>query len=144
MFSHFCERWFSRGASLLHLAAMCLVLCGATCAQTLGAPSSNGNVLTIDRVDPPNWWAGMPKPMLLVRGEGLRGAKFSLSDRGLKVEKVVASENGHWAQLWLSASPSAPETVTLTAKAGGEKAETRYTFEKLRPAMGLQGSRRAT
>jgi len=104
MFSHFCERWFSRGARLLPLATTCLVLCGATGAQTLGALSSNGDVLRITKVDPPNWWAGMPKPMLLVRGEGLNGAKFSLSDRGLRVEKVVASENGHWAQVWLAAS----------------------------------------
>ncbi len=76
----------------------------------------------------------MPKPMLLVRGEGLREAKFSLSDRVLKIEKVVPSENGHWAQLWLSASPAAPETVKLTAKAGRETVETRYTFAAQRPA----------
>ncbi|HSY34236.1 MAG TPA: alpha-amylase family glycosyl hydrolase [Acidobacteriaceae bacterium] len=113
---------------------MCLVLCGATCAQAVGAPSSNGDVLTIIKVDPPNWWAAMPKPMLLVHGEGLDGAKFSLSDGALKIEKVVPSENGHWAQLWLAASPIAAETVTLTAKAGGEKAETRYTFAARRPA----------
>ena len=134
MFSRFSERWFLRGVGLLPLATICLVLCGATCAQTLGAPSSSGNVLTIIKVDPPNWWAAMPKPMLLVRGEGLRGAKFSLSDSSLQIEKVVASQNGHWAQLWLSASPSKAETMTLTAKAGGEKAEARYAFEKRRPA----------
>ncbi len=129
MFSHFCERWFSRGAGLLPIATMCLVLCGPTYAQTLGAPSSNGDVLTIIKVDPPNWWAAMPKPMLLVRGEGLRGAKFSLSDacRSAIEEESVASENGHWAQLWLSASPAAPETVTLTAKAGGERRRRRAT-----------------
>jgi neopullulanase len=109
----------------------------ALAAQGLGARAQGGR-LAIDKVDPPNWWAAMPKPMLLVRGEGLRGAKFSLSGGtlkggALKIEKVVASENGHWAQLWLSASPSAPETVTLTAKAGGEKAEARYTFAARRP-----------
>jgi len=132
MFSHFCERWFSRGARLLPLATTCLVLCGATGAQTLGALSSNGDVLRITKVDPPNWWAGMPKPMLLVRGEGLNGAKFSLSDRGLRVEKVVASENGHWAQVWLAASPGAAETVRLRAEAGSAKAEMPYRFEKRR------------
>ncbi len=108
------------------------LLAVALAGQGVGARAQGGR-LAIDKVDPPNWWAAMPKPMLLVRGEGLGEAKFSLSDRGLKVEKVVASENGHWAQLWLSASPSAPETVTLTAKAGGEKAETRYTFAARRP-----------
>ncbi len=28
----------------------------------------------IIKVDPPNWWAGMPKPFLLVRGEHLTGS----------------------------------------------------------------------
>ena len=109
------------------------VLLVALAAQGVGVRAQSGR-LTIDKVDPPNWWAGMPKPMLLVHGEGLGGAKFSLSDRALQIEKVVPSENGHWAQLWLSASPSGAETVTLTAKAGGKKAEAPYRFEARRPA----------
>ena len=109
------------------------VLLVALAAQGVGVRAQSGR-LTIDKVDPPNWWAAMPKPMLLVRGEGLREAKFSLGDGALQIEKVVPSENGHWAQLWLSASPSGAETVTLTAKAGGKKAEAPYRFEARRPA----------
>jgi hypothetical protein len=30
------------------------------------------DALKIEKVDPPNWWATMPKPMLLVRGELLQ------------------------------------------------------------------------
>jgi len=101
-------------------------------AVTAQGMMAQGGRLAMDKVDPPNWWAAMPKPMLLVQGEGLNGAKFSLSDRGLKVEKVVASENGHWAQVWLSASPKEAETVTLRAEAGGQKAEAPYRFEKRR------------
>lgn len=105
---------------------------GLLMVAALGMARAQGGRLAMEKVDPPNWWAGMPKPMLLVRGEGLRGAKFSLSDRTLGIEKVVASENGHWAQVWLTASPKEAETVTLRAVAGGEKAEMRYTFEKRR------------
>ena len=105
----------------------------ALAAQGAVARGQSGR-LAIDKVDPPNWWAAMPKPMLLVRGEGLRASKFSLSDEALKIEKVVPSENGHWAQVWLSASPAAPETVTLRATAGRDKVETRYTFAAQRPA----------
>jgi len=53
--------------------------------------------------------------MLLVQGENLQGARFSVSDRGLRVEKTHVSENGHWAELWLSASPEKAETVTVVA-----------------------------
>ncbi|MGA7158115.1 MAG: alpha-amylase family glycosyl hydrolase [Acidobacteriaceae bacterium] len=114
--------WWKSGLGLAVLALA---------AQGMLAQSGR---LAMEKVDPPNWWAGMPAPMLLVRGEGLRGATFSVSDAALKVEKVVASENGHWAQVWLSASPSEAETVTLTARDGGEEAVARYRFEKRRAA----------
>jgi glycosidase len=123
-------------ADVLRLAALrWLVWCGVF-ALTCGAVVAQTPIatLTMEKVDPPNWWAGMPKPMLLVRGEGLGGAMFSVSDRGLKVERVVASENGHWAQVWLSASPAKPETVTLRARRGGASAEVSYVFGARRPA----------
>ncbi|MDE1162998.1 MAG: alpha-amylase family glycosyl hydrolase [Acidobacteriaceae bacterium] len=88
----------------------------------------------IDKVDPPNWWAQMPKPMLLVHGEGLKTATFSLSDKSLRVERVVPSENGHWAQVWLAASPTKPETVILRARVGAEHAEASYRFEQRKAA----------
>ena len=85
------------------------------------------------KIDPPNWWAGMPKPMLLVRGEGLSGAHFTLSDKALRVDRTETSANGHWAILWLSASPTAPEKVTLRAASGGRQATLPYTFAARRP-----------
>ncbi len=111
----------------------CAGLLLALVASSVAACAQAGP-LTIDKVDPPNWWAAMPKPMLLLHGQGFQSAKFSLSDRTLTIEKIVPSENGHWAQLWLSASPREPETVTLRATAGKEHAETRYTFAAQRPA----------
>jgi hypothetical protein len=101
-------------------------------AAAVGVAQSGS--LKIDKVDPPNWWAQMPKPMLLVRGEGLRGAVFSLSDASLQIEKTEASDNGHWAQLWLSASPAAAETVTLKAVGQGKTVQVPYTFVARRPA----------
>ena len=88
----------------------------------------------IDKIDPPNWWVQMPKPMLLVRGEGLEGATFSVSDAGIRVERSVASGNGHWAQVYLSASPAHAETVTLRVQHGGAHAEASYTFGERKPA----------
>jgi glycosidase len=101
-------------------------------AATVGVAQSG--TLKMDKVDPPNWWAQMPKPMLLVRGEGLRGAVFSLSDAAIQVEKTDISENGHWAQLWLSASPAAAETVTLKATREGKTVAMPYTFAARRPS----------
>ncbi len=72
--------------------------------------------------------------MLLVRGEGLQGARFTLSDPTLTLERTQISDNGHWAQLWLTASPAVPETVTLEARTTAGQASARYTFAQRRAA----------
>src|SRR5580692_13036064 len=88
----------------------------------------------ITKVDPPNWWAGMPKPMLLVKGEDLNGAEFTLGRSNLSVDSVRVSANGHWAEVWLSSSPSKPETVTLRAHTSAGDATVPYRFEHRRIA----------
>ena len=90
--------------------------------------------VAIQKIDPPNWWIEMPAPMLLVRGEGLSGARFSLSDPGLRIGKTVISDNGHWAQLWLTKTAGQPEVVTIRASRGGESAEAKYSFGARKPA----------
>lgn len=90
--------------------------------------NAQGAAPRMAKVDPPNWWAEMPKPMLLVQGENLSGARFRVSDARLRVEKAKVSANGHWAQLWLSASPVKAETVTITAEASGGKTTLPFTF----------------
>ena len=69
----------------------------------------------IDKIDPPGWWAGLPDPMLLVHGEGLNHARFTLSGKGVTLDHSQASENGHWAFLWLETKFAAPQTVWITA-----------------------------
>lgn len=85
-------------------------------------------VPTLNEVSPPNWWVSLPKPMLLVQGENLSGAQFSFSDPHLRVDRENISANGHWAELWLTASPTKPETVMLTARTPAGRAAVRYTF----------------
>jgi neopullulanase len=64
-------------------------------------------VPVITQANPPNWWAGMPKPLLLLHGEHLSGARFTLSDRRLHIDRLRVSANGHWAELWLENSADA-------------------------------------
>lgn len=42
----------------------------------------------VSRVEPANWWVGLPSPMLLVYGEGLAGAKIQVSHPGVRVARV--------------------------------------------------------
>jgi glycosidase len=104
---------------------MMLLCCGMAAAQER---------LTIRKVDPPNWWAAMPKPMLLVYGEGLDVARFQLSDRSIKIEKVQSSANGHYAQLWLSAAPMHAETIQIEARSETGSVKIEYSFLPQRPS----------
>ena len=101
------------------------------------AYAQSGNAssrIVITKIDPPNWWANLPKPMLLVEGEHLEGAKFAVSDLAISIERTQISENGHWAELWLSSSPGKPETVQIQAESNGARTSATYTFAQRRAA----------
>lgn len=111
-------------------------LAGLACGMVLSGAAfgQSSDVVRMEKVDPPNWWAGMPSAMLLVQGEHLDGAKFRLSDPKLSVKRTVVSANGHWAQVWLNASPQRAETVELQAERSGRTAHISYRFEQRRAA----------
>ena len=111
--------------------------CTVSNAQVSNAcPPQGGSAAgpRICKVDPPNWWAPMPAPMLLLYGEGLATAHFSLSDPALHIDQVKPSANGHYAQLWLSATASHPESIQITAKNAEGAAHITYTFAPRRAA----------
>jgi neopullulanase len=105
-----------RALSLFLLAAC---LCSAVTASRAQAPR-------IDKIDPPDWWAQFPDPILLVHGEGLKGARFTLMANGVTLCRTQASANGHWAFLWLDTKKAAPQTLSITASNG--LGETRHSF----------------
>lgn len=86
----------------------------------------------IEKVDPPNWWINMPAPMLLVKGEHLTGARFNAG--GLPIERTVVSENGHWAELWLSQDATAAGEITVKAETQQGRAQVPFKFEARRTA----------
>ena len=70
----------------------------------------------INRIDPPGWWAQMPSPMLLVNGNHLEGAHFSVRGKGVTLTRTQISANGHWAFLWLDTSHAAGQTLEVVAR----------------------------
>ena len=86
----------------------------------------------ITGIEPPQWWANMPAPMLLVQGENLSGATFTSSDPGLALGATTISANGHWAIVRLGAAPAKPETIRITVSGSGGKASAEYTFGRRR------------
>jgi glycosidase len=68
---------------------------------------------TMDKIDPPNWWTGLPDPMLLVRGENLQQAQFTIVGKGTKLIRTQTSDNGHWAFLSLDIHSAAAQTLSI-------------------------------
>jgi glycosidase len=94
----------------------------------------------IDKIDPPGWWIGLPNPMLLVHGEALTGARFTLGGTGVTLDHTQVSENGHWAFLWLKIADTAPQTLWVTA--ANDQGQARRAFpltERSRLANEHQG-----
>jgi glycosidase len=122
---------------ILQIAA---VLCATVPAPLRAQPVRADDHIVITQVDPPNWWANMPKPMLLLKGEHLDGARFTVSDEHLKILRTNISANGHWAELWLSATPAAPETITIRADRDSSHLTVPFIFaQRSKPNDGFAG-----
>src|SRR5579859_1757342 len=98
-----------------------LAVCLAACAT-----AAHSQVPRIDKVDPPEWWTGLPSPMLLVHGEGFKNARFSVSGKGVTVSRKQVSENGHWAFLWLDTQSAAAQKLTIIAESDSGNTQAAY------------------
>ena len=92
----------------------------------------------ITKVEPPNWWIGLPPgPMLLLRGEHLADAKVTVSYPGARVLRAEAKPNGSYLVVWLDISPRArPGTITI--KVSTSSGSTEFAFPLL-ARNGMQG-----
>lgn len=86
------------------------------CAYSSSCCGAWAQAPRIDKIDPPGWWTGLPDPMLLVQGEYLKGARFTLDGKGAALSRTQTSDNGHWAFLWLRTRDAAAQTLHVTAK----------------------------
>ena len=89
--------------------------------QTKGMPC-------IERIDPPNWWSGFPDPMLLVHGENLKQAEFTVDGKGVAILRTQRSENGHWAFLWLRTKQAQPQTLWVMARNAQGRARSAFVL----------------
>ena len=125
-------------ATTVFLLASCMFAVAQI--QPACASGQNDSAPCVDKIDPPNWWANLPKPMLLVEGEHLDGTRFTLSDHRLKIERTKVSANGHWAELWLSASPASAETIQVIADHNGAHISVPFSFaQRHDPRDGFAG-----
>lgn len=65
---------------------------------TLFASGAHSQPITIDRVEPMNWWVGMKNPQLqiLVYGKDIAQSQVSVSYPGVRLENTIRTENPNY------------------------------------------------
>ena len=118
---------FARPFRLLFLCTVVFALMLALTGQAGSAQPPR-----ITTVEPPNWWANMPKAMLLLHGEHLDGARISSSNPAVKVARANVSANGHWAEVWLDSAPDQSLALTFNITTPLGRTTVPFRFEKRR------------
>lgn len=123
----------------LLLVAFCVALAGAALAQAKSQPGQVPNCLAqqapcIDKIDPPNWWAGMPSPMLLLHGNHLDHAQVTVRGSAVSITRTQASANGHYLFVWLDTKSAAPQTLSLNIANSTGSTTAPFPLNQPRPA----------
>jgi neopullulanase len=85
----------------------------------------------INKIDPPNWFTGLPTSLLLIHGEHLENTTFSIHAKSggakARVTETTISPNGHWA--FVSFNPGTkPGSIELIATNPRGATTTPYTI----------------
>lgn len=130
-------------ARLVILIVVCAAVCGMASSQArlqshcLAARSA---APCIDKIDPPNWWAALPSPMLLLHGNHLADAKVTVAGKGVSISRTQASANGHYLFVWLDTKNAAPEELTLRVSNASGSTAAPFPLDQRKPASaGFQG-----
>ncbi|MHB8303461.1 MAG: alpha-amylase family glycosyl hydrolase [Acidobacteriaceae bacterium] len=94
----------------------------------------------VQQAAPPNWWSGLPNPMLLLHGKNLTEAHVHTSVPGISVRRTRVSANGHWAFVWLDIASAPPQHFDLLVRTPVGEAKVPYELDQRHPPTdGFQG-----
>jgi neopullulanase len=85
----------------------------------------------ITKIDPPNWFAGLPASLLLVHGEHLENTTFSVRNGQARITESTISPNGHWAFVGFDPGTQPGQIELLATNPRGSTSAT-YTLTALR------------
>ncbi len=93
---------------------------------TVAAPKAN---LSIDRIDPPNWYTGLKHSalQLMVYGTDIKEADVTVDYAGVRIDSVVRLDgSNNYLLLYLDVASAQPGTMTLTFSRG--KKQLKYPY----------------
>lgn len=129
------DRLGTPAGKLLSLAAMLMACAAPIAAQGQQAlprcpAATESTKPCVDKVDPPDWWVGLPSPMLLLHGANLTGARFSAAGAGVTLKKSQVSDNGHYAFLWLTTAGAGSQVVKIGVGTGAARISVPFRIER--------------
>jgi glycosidase len=98
--------------------------------------------LTINRVEPENWWVGMKNKnlQLLVYGPNIGNAKLFIEYAGIKITNIAKTDNPNYLFVYIDiASNTKPGMVPLYFAEGGEKITYNYPLKARTDKSGALG-----
>lgn len=112
----------------------CLIHAAPAQASLPRCPAAPHSAPCVEKVDPPNWWSGLPPPMLLLYGRNLRAAAFSVSGDGVSVTRSQISASGHYAFIWLADTHAQPQTLRIGLRSPAGSASVPWQLLPRKPA----------
>ncbi|MFC4212376.1 glycoside hydrolase family 13 protein [Pedobacter lithocola] len=112
-----------------------LLLCFIAFSQAFAA-------ITMNRVEPQNWWTGMKNTQfqILLYGPNISAATISLNYPGVKIKEVAKVENPNYIFLYLEVSKAAKAgSLPITFKSGAEKFIYQYPLLSRTEKSGAKG-----
>lgn len=100
--------------------------------------------MSVERIDPPHWWAGMKNPhlQLQIHGQQIRQAVPQINYPGVTVDSVVRlNASPNWQYIYLTLSPDVkPGHMEIIWKEGRKTvARRKYELRERRPQRGAKG-----
>jgi len=122
------------------LCILCLFVLAVLQGSLVAGVNNGGSVPAsaaprVEKIEPPNWWIGLPDPMLLLTGESLAGATVSTSTPGVRVVRTMAGLSNRYLFVWLAiADTASPGTVQLEVSTSGAHQEIAFPLALRNPA----------
>ncbi|HET6558576.1 MAG TPA: cyclomaltodextrinase N-terminal domain-containing protein, partial [Prolixibacteraceae bacterium] len=91
------------------------------------------SALSVERVEPVNWWVGMKNPQLqlMVHGQGIAASEVSINYPGVKVTSVSRQVNDNFVFINLTIGPETKAGSFLIQFKKNKKEFTSYAYELL-------------
>ena len=88
----------------------------------------------VDKIDPPNWWVGLPSPMLLLHGTNLLSAKFSIAGKDVAITQSEIVSGGNYAFLWLATKSAPPQALRIHVTNAAGSTDVHFRLDRRVPA----------